>query len=337
MTEHQWLLFFPAAALVAASPGAGNFLALTHGLRSGLGPAVIALIGRFAAFSIMILLVMIGVGALLAASAVAFTVLKWAGVAYLLWLGLRLWRSEALPVEADADLTQRSWHHLVVREFTVAATNPKAVLLFTAFLPQFVAPGRPMAGQFIMLGGAYMLIECVAASGYALRRQPPQSAPPHPAGDSARQSDHRRHHDRRRRMARHNEARGVASTDGRSLTSRRLQGAHRRQSTGRSTMAQTVNWGILSTAKIGREKVIPAMQKGSVSRVLGDRLARPGGGRANGDRAWASTAPMAATRRCSPTPISTPSTIRCPTICMCPGASTRWKLASMCCARSRSR
>jgi len=96
MTQHQWWLFLPAAILVAASPGAGNFLALTNGLRGGLGLAVTALIGRFAAFALMIVMVMLGVGALLATSAVAFSVLKWAGVAYLVWLGLRLWRSDAL-------------------------------------------------------------------------------------------------------------------------------------------------------------------------------------------------------------------------------------------------
>jgi threonine/homoserine/homoserine lactone efflux protein len=167
MTQHQWLLFLPAAVLVAASPGAGNFLALTNGVRGGLALAVMALVGRFAAFAIMILMVMLGVGAVLATSAVAFAVLKWAGVAYLVWLGLRLWRSDALPVE-PAHRSSVSWRQLTTREFTVALTNPKAMLLFTAFLPQFLAAGRPMAGQFVLLGGAYILIEFAAASGYAL-------------------------------------------------------------------------------------------------------------------------------------------------------------------------
>jgi threonine/homoserine/homoserine lactone efflux protein len=168
MNQHQWLIFLPAALLVAASPGAGNFLALTHGLRGGWGLAVMALLGRFAAFAIMILLVMLGVGALLAASAVAFSILKWAGVAYLVWLGLRLWRSDSLPVTASVEDRPGSWRQLTLREFTVAATNPKAMLLFTAFLPQFLVSGRPMEGQFVMLGGAYILIEFAAASGYAL-------------------------------------------------------------------------------------------------------------------------------------------------------------------------
>ncbi|MBW4024371.1 MAG: LysE family transporter [Proteobacteria bacterium] len=167
MTGHQWLLFLPAAAVVAASPGAGNFLALNNGLRSGLTPALLAITGRCAAFAIMIVLVMAGIGALLAASAIAFTVLKWAGVAYLIWLGIRMWRSDDLAGPDTVGTQAASWRRLTVREFTVAATNPKAVLLFAAFLPQFVAADRPMPAQFLDLGGAYILIEFLTASGYA--------------------------------------------------------------------------------------------------------------------------------------------------------------------------
>jgi threonine/homoserine/homoserine lactone efflux protein len=168
MTHHQWLVFLPAAIFVAASPGAGNFLALSNGLRGGLRPAILALSGRCAAFVILIVLVMAGVGALLSASAIAFTILKWAGVAYLIWLGVRAWRSDALPVTEAPETVNFSWRLLMVREFTVAITNPKAILLFTAFLPQFVVPAQPMVPQFMTLGAAYVLIEVLAASGYAL-------------------------------------------------------------------------------------------------------------------------------------------------------------------------
>jgi threonine/homoserine/homoserine lactone efflux protein len=168
VTAHQWLLFLPAATLVAASPGAGNFLALNNGLRRGLRPAVTALFGRFIAFAIMILMVILGAGALLATSATAFAVLKWLGVAYLLWLSFQLWRSDTLPVEADSDPSPTSVRQLATREFTVALTNPKAMLLFTAFLPQFVVPGRSMPSQLVALGGTYIAIEFVAATGYAL-------------------------------------------------------------------------------------------------------------------------------------------------------------------------
>jgi homoserine/homoserine lactone efflux protein len=160
-----WLVFLPAAVLVAASPGANNFLALANGMRSGLLPAVVALAGRLAAFGLMILLVVVGLGAVLAASETAFAVIKWAGVAYLAWLGLRLWRSDDLPDEASAGATPSA--KLAAREFWVALTNPKAVLLFTAFVPQFVDPARPLAAQFVPLSATYIAVELVAATGYA--------------------------------------------------------------------------------------------------------------------------------------------------------------------------
>jgi threonine/homoserine/homoserine lactone efflux protein len=136
-------------------------------MRSELAPAVVALGGRFAAFSVMILVAILGLGAVLAASEIAFRVIKWAGVAYLAWLGLRLWRSDDLPAEADASPDSAASSRLAAREFWVALTNPKAVLLFTAFLPQFVDRARPLAAQFVPLGTAYMAVEFVAASGYA--------------------------------------------------------------------------------------------------------------------------------------------------------------------------
>src|SRR3954452_12874585 len=158
-------MFLPPAALVAASPGANNLLAMTNGMRSGLAPGVAVLAGRLAAFSLMILLVAAGLGALLAASEAAFTAIKWAGVAYLIWLCVRLWRSGDLPAAADAGSAPS--RGLATREFWVGLTNPKAMLLFTAFLPQFADPARALTGQLITLGAIYLAVEFAAASGYA--------------------------------------------------------------------------------------------------------------------------------------------------------------------------
>lgn len=168
MTAHQFILFLPAALLVAASPGAGNFLAFNHGLRWGLKQAVIALLGRCAAFAVLLAAVAIGLGALLAASAMAFSLLKWAGVAYLLYLAYRLWRADPAPHATETPAVTSSALQLVRREFMVAITNPKAMLLFTAFLPQFARGGGAAPFDLMQLGAAYMLIEFMTASGYAL-------------------------------------------------------------------------------------------------------------------------------------------------------------------------
>jgi threonine/homoserine/homoserine lactone efflux protein len=168
VTLQEWLVFLPAAVLVAASPGANYFLAFTNGMRSGLRRATGALVGRYAAFAVMIGLVMLGLGAVLAASEATFTVIKWVGVAYLIWLGLRLWCSDDMPLAAGEATATASWAKLAMQEFAVCMTNPKAVLLFTAFLPQFIDPSRPWTSQFLILGAAYVAVEAAAASGYAL-------------------------------------------------------------------------------------------------------------------------------------------------------------------------
>jgi len=171
MTLSQLLLFFPAAVIVAASPGANNLLAFANGSRRGFRPAALALSGRCMAFSLMIAMVIVGLGALLAASEVAFQILKWAGVCYLAYLGLKMVTARHEPDSEAGDSPQPGGaYSLARREFVVAMTNPKAVLLFTAFVPQFIVSGteHSYTAQLVVLGGAYIVIEFFAAMGWAL-------------------------------------------------------------------------------------------------------------------------------------------------------------------------
>jgi threonine/homoserine/homoserine lactone efflux protein len=170
MSLDAWSAFLIAAALVAISPGANNLLALTNGLRSGFVPAVLALAGRCAAFAVLIAAVIAGLGVVLTTSETAFRIVKWLGVAYLAYLGVRLWLddgSSVAPRDEPAADQAASAAQLARREFLVAVTNPKAVLLFTAFLPQFVDPARPLGSQLVILGAAYGAVELVAASVWA--------------------------------------------------------------------------------------------------------------------------------------------------------------------------
>ncbi|MFC6887145.1 LysE family translocator [Actinomadura yumaensis] len=178
----HWAAFVPAAVLVAAAPGANQLLALRNGFRYGPGAAIGASAGRFAAFALMVVAVAAGLGALLAASAVVFAVLKWCGVAYLGWLGLRTIRTAGRgPEDGGAAADGASAWRLARQEFVVAAANPKALILFTVFLPQFVAApgdgaaggaaaGGGVAGALLALGAAYIAVEfgcacCYAAAG----------------------------------------------------------------------------------------------------------------------------------------------------------------------------
>jgi len=164
----QLALFLPAAALVALSPGANNFLAMQHGMRFGVGEAVIALAGRLAGLLMMLAFAVAGLATVLTRSQMAFELIKWAGVAYLAYLGIRSLVARRIP-EADGTDTPTVTGRIrrARREFLTVAANPKALLLFTAFLPQFVDPAKPVAGQLLVLGPVYIALELLGATSWA--------------------------------------------------------------------------------------------------------------------------------------------------------------------------
>ncbi|MDJ1137546.1 LysE family translocator [Streptomyces iconiensis] len=188
----EWLAFLPAAVLLAATPGANQLLVLRNGVRHGPRPAIHASLGRFAAFALMVLAVAAGLGAVLATSERVFTLVKWCGVAYLSWLGCRslftaVRGTRFTAVRGTRPTAVRGAHRsgteltatpgkpggmgswkLARQEFVVAASNPKALLLFTVFLPQFLTDGAPhVAPPLLALGVAYIAVEFCCACGYA--------------------------------------------------------------------------------------------------------------------------------------------------------------------------
>lgn len=169
------LLFVPVAILLALTPGPNNICALNNGIRQGAAMAVLATFGRVAAFSIFLSISALGLGAMLLASEQTFTVMKWVGAAYLFWLGLRAWRSAGDGMADDESSAEahaaRPLRSLVLQEFLVAISNPKAVLLFAAVFPQFIDPHRPAAPQFLVLGSIYLLAEFVSSLAYGLGGQ----------------------------------------------------------------------------------------------------------------------------------------------------------------------
>ncbi|MEO0939451.1 MAG: LysE family translocator [Pseudomonadota bacterium] len=156
-------LFIPACFALNLAFGPNNLLALTHGAQRGVGFAVIAGLGRLAAFVPMIALAGLGLGLLLSASAAVFTAVKVLGAAYLIWIGIRLLRTasstaEAPPVPPLAPALRR--------EALVALGNPKAILIFAAFFPQFVQPDA-YASSYAVLGGLFLVLELGAIAVYA--------------------------------------------------------------------------------------------------------------------------------------------------------------------------
>jgi threonine/homoserine/homoserine lactone efflux protein len=147
--------------------GPNNLLSLTYGLREGVRIAVMASFGRLVAFAVMIALTALGVGAVLAASEAAFTILKWAGAAYLIWLGVKILKGSAAIDASIASGSRRPLKTLALQEFWTAIGNPKAILIFTAFLPQFVEPGAYWL-SFAILGAIFLALEVIAVFLYSV-------------------------------------------------------------------------------------------------------------------------------------------------------------------------
>jgi threonine/homoserine/homoserine lactone efflux protein len=166
----HWAPFFPAALLISLIPGASQLLALHNGARDGIGYALAGIGGRLTAFAVLIGLVVAGVGAALAAFPVAFTIIKWTRVAYLLWIGTMTMRQTSTTPAigfGTRETGRQGLRSVVAREFVVAITNAKALLLFAVLLPQFSGPGGSPGRQLALLGAAYLAVELVVGSCYA--------------------------------------------------------------------------------------------------------------------------------------------------------------------------
>lgn len=152
--------------------GPNNVLSIFNGARNGVRCAVLAAFGRLLAFAGMIAIAGLGLGALLLASETLFTLLKFGGAAYLVWIGIKLFRSgpdllSNASEEVGGSRTTNKLRRLAKQEFLVAAGNPKAILVFTAFFPQFVDRSA-YAMSFAVLGSTFLMLELVAIAIYAV-------------------------------------------------------------------------------------------------------------------------------------------------------------------------
>ena len=166
MPSETLLLFVPACFALNIAFGPNNLLSITIGAQHGLRASLLAAIGRLVAFAIMIAVAAFGMGALLMASEFAFTVVKFLGAAYLVWLGVKIFRSKAQLPSKQPELGRHGVRGFIRREFLVAIGNPKAILIFTAFFPQFVTPGNYW-GSFTILGAIFLALEVLAIALYA--------------------------------------------------------------------------------------------------------------------------------------------------------------------------
>jgi homoserine/homoserine lactone efflux protein len=168
VTLELYAAYLVATAVVLILPGPTIMLVVSYALSEGRRCAWPTVIGVAAGDLVAMSCSLAGLGAILSTSATAFTALKWAGAAYLVYLGIRMWRSEIRVGEAAASIRPRAALPIIGHALVVTALNPKGILFFIAFLPQFVSPAAPIAPQLLLLGGTFLVLAIVNAALYAL-------------------------------------------------------------------------------------------------------------------------------------------------------------------------
>ncbi len=167
----DWLMFIPASILISLTFGPNNFMSVVNGMRFGPLAATKACSGRVVVFAAMILVTAAGLGMVLASSKTAFEVIKWFGVIYLAYLGIKIFLSrgdDSLLNSSGEKPVYDGAFPLIKKEFVIAAANPKAILIMTAVLPQFIDTNGDYFLQFMIIGATFLTTEFIAAWLYGM-------------------------------------------------------------------------------------------------------------------------------------------------------------------------
>ena len=166
MTFEWWCTYLLTTLILSLSPGSGAINTMSTAISHGYRGASASIAGLQTGLAIHIVLVGVGLGALFSRSLLAFEVLKWAGVAYLIWLGIQQWRAAgAIDLNTLAASQHRS--RLFKRAVFVNLTNPKSIVFLAALFPQFIAPHQPQAIQYAILGVTTVVVDIIVMIGYA--------------------------------------------------------------------------------------------------------------------------------------------------------------------------
>jgi len=166
MTTEWWLTYLLTTTILSLSPGSGAINTMSTGISHGYRGAAASISGLQLGLAVHIVLVGIGLGALFSQSLLAFEILKWAGAAYLVWLGIQQWRS-AGAIDLDAVSKAMPRRRLFQRALLVNLTNPKSIVFLAALFPQFILPHQPQAIQYLILGATTIVVDIIVMIGYA--------------------------------------------------------------------------------------------------------------------------------------------------------------------------
>lgn len=165
MDTHVWLAYVLTAIVFSLAPGSGTVNSISNGLSYGTRKSLAAIVGLQIGLAFHIILVGAGIGALVAQSALAFSIIKWVGVVYLVWLGIQKWRDHSSVVASAAEQALSSGA-LLRRAVLINLTNPKSIVFLVALFPQFIDPSKDQLTQLLALGVTTVVIDSIVMLGY---------------------------------------------------------------------------------------------------------------------------------------------------------------------------
>lgn len=166
MTWELWLAFLGAAIAISVAPGAAMIQSMATGITHGVRRGYWSIAGLEIGLMVQLAIVALGLGAVLAASATAFTVVKWIGVGYLIYLAIRQWRTASTIFTEPKGLPGEARISLLLRGFLVNVTNPKGLVFLIAVLPPFVTPSAPLLPQYTVIGLTMVAVDLVVMGLY---------------------------------------------------------------------------------------------------------------------------------------------------------------------------
>ncbi|MDB5917189.1 MAG: Lysine transporter LysE [Massilia sp.] len=179
MTFATWITFVIAGSLIAISPGSGAIMSMSHGLAYGLRKASATVLGLQIGLLLVFVIAGAGVGSLLMASELAFSVVKSVGALYLIYCGISQWRAApgitapgavmpgTVGLTIDLSVDHPSFGRRVLTGFLTNATNPKGIIFMVAVLPQFISHQSALLPQLLILGATMVTIDTIVMHGYA--------------------------------------------------------------------------------------------------------------------------------------------------------------------------
>lgn len=166
MELHIYLAFLLATTIMIALPGPSVILTVAHSISFGWKPALSTVGGATAGIAVQLIIAAIGLTSLLNVVAGAFEWLRWAGAIYLIYLGVKQWRSANNPLKLDTASVSRT--NLFVQGMIITIPNPKSLIFIAAFLPQFIDAGQPLGLQFAIIVPTFLVITFVVTGAWAL-------------------------------------------------------------------------------------------------------------------------------------------------------------------------